>query len=302
MSIVFEENELEFQKVFHPDFEEKKVQLTIARLDKLHPVVSGNKLFKLHYFLKEATASHKKILTFGGAYSNHLVATAYAANELGIPAIGLVRGEKPPEESHTLQLCRKYGMHLEFIPRTEYKNIHEPYFLNQIQNDHGECIIIPEGGYHPLGAKGASLIMERLHIKDPTHICVPVGTATTLAGLLSGAKEKQQIIGFPVLKNLTDIGSRISWLIGKNYLDKLKIIDEYHFGGYAKATNELISFMNVFYKDHQVPLDFVYTAKMMFGTMIKIGLRYFPEGSNIICLHTGGLQGNNSLQNDTLVY
>lgn len=298
-----EEKEIEFVEVFHPSFTKKKIKLTIARLDKIHPVISGNKLFKLHYFLKEAIFSaHKNIVTFGGAYSNHLIATAYAANKLGLNSTALVRGERPAKESTTLQMCRKYGMHLEFISRMEYKNINEHYYQEKIQIVYGDCIIIPEGGFHPLGAKGASLIMEKLNISDPSHICVPVGTATTLAGLLSVANKNQKIMGFPVLINMTDIGSRISRLIGSYQTDKLILLDKYHFGGYAKSTNELISFMNTFYKDHKVPLDFVYTAKMMYGTIEKIDQQYFPEGSNIMCLHTGGLQGNISLQKGKLVY
>jgi len=303
MNIVFEENKLEFDEISHPGFEQKKIKLSIARLDKIHPVVSGNKLFKLHYFLEEAVnSSHKKIITFGGAYSNHLLATAYAANNLGLHAIGIVRGEKPRDESRTLELCRESGMQLHYISRASYKNIQEPAFLNNLKKEFGERVIIPEGGFSHLGAKGASLIMERLQLNQPTHICVAVGTATTLAGLLQGSEKGETIIGFPVLKNMTDIGSRLTFLNIDKYPGKLNILDEYHFGGYAKTTPELISFMNDFYTDHKVPLDFIYTAKMMYGTMEKIDQHYFREGSNIICLHTGGLQGNISLEKGTLVY
>ncbi len=301
MSGPFEENKFVFQEIVHPEFKKKNIRLTIARLDMLHPVVSGNKLFKLHYFLKEAKASHKKLLTFGGAYSNHLVATAYAAKEIGTNSIGIIRGEKPLLLSHTLKMCIEFGMQLEFISRSEYKKIHEPCFLEYVANNHKDCVIIPEGGFHTLGAKGASLIMNKLLIKDPTHICVPVGTATTLAGLLLGSKE-QLVIGFPAVKNMTDIESRINTLLGEREHNNLRIIYGYHFGGYAKATNDLIIFMNKFYEEYKVPLDFVYTAKMMYGLWEKINLKYFPAGSNIICLHTGGLQGNKSLQKGLLVY
>ena len=302
MNIAFEQSSLEFQELNVYEFAVNKIRLTIARLDKLHAEVSGNKLFKLHYFLEEALSSpHKKIITFGGAYSNHLVATAFACQNLGIQSVGVVRREKHEPESHTTLRCTQLGMKLVFISRADYKHITDTAFLQDLKIREGDCTIVPEGGYHPLGAKGASLIMERMSVENPTHVCVPVGTATTIAGLLV-QPTGVQIVGVPVIKNMTDISDRIRYLTGMDSLSALSVLDGFHFGGYARSSNELIEFMNQFYKRYRIPLDFVYTAKMMFGIFQKIQEGYFPAGSRIVCLHTGGLQGNKSLQPYNLTF
>lgn len=192
-------------------------------------------------------------------------------------------------------------MQLSFISRSAYKDIRDEAFLYDLKNTHGECTIIPEGGYHRLGAQGASLIMDRLGPYKPTHVCVAVGTATTLAGLLLNAGIAQ-IIGVPVIKNMTDVYDRVFELTGISHHPQLSIMPDYHFGGYARSSVVLTSFMNDFYKSYQIPLDFVYTAKLMFGIIEKIQQGYFPSGSRIICLHTGGLQGNNSLEPNILTF
>jgi 1-aminocyclopropane-1-carboxylate deaminase len=285
-------------------FLQKQVTVTVLRLDKLHPVVSGNKLFKLHYFLEEALATGQKaILTFGGAYSNHLVATAYACRYAGLNSIGIVRGERPPQLSHTLQQCIGYGMQLKFISREEYAMKDDEDLTQTLLDQFGDCMIIPEGGYHPLGAKGAGLIMDLAAGGNFTHVCTAIGTATTLAGLLAKAEKYQQIVGIPVLKGMTDIPGRVDFLTGdpgKN--DQLTILDNYHFGGYAKKTPELIQFMNDCWNKYELPLDFVYTAKMFYAVMETLQRDHFPPQSRILCLHTGGLQGNESLPANSLLY
>ncbi len=302
MKTLFEENEFEFTEITGPSFPGNDILLSVARLDKIHPVVSGNKLFKLHYFLEQSLKeSNKLIVSFGGAYSNHLAATAFACRNIGTRCIGIVRGEQPVIPSHTLKQCEGYGMELHFVSREEYNRKDEDGFNKEVQARFGDCIIIPEGGFHPLGAEGASLIMEGLKEKGPTHICTATGTATTLAGLLMASKEDQTIISIPVLKNMTDIHERINYLCGKSY-DNLVILDGYHFGGYAKRTTQLIKFMNELFLQYQMPTDFVYTAKMMYAVMDKIKAGYFAAGSRITCLHTGGLQGNDSLPAPTLVF
>jgi 1-aminocyclopropane-1-carboxylate deaminase/D-cysteine desulfhydrase-like pyridoxal-dependent ACC family enzyme len=279
----------------------KEISLIIARLDKIHPVISGNKLFKLYYFLEEVfNSAHKTVLTFGGAFSNHLVATAFACKQNGFKSIGIVRGESPKILSHTLQQCLQYGMQLQFISREAYKNKDDADFINVLNKQYGDFLLVPEGGYHPIGAKGASKIMDLINHKKPTHICTAVGTATTVAGLLLNADTTQQVIAIPVIKNMADIHERISYLTNKKIYDNLTVLDINHFGGYAKNTPELIKFMNTFYKDYKIPTDFIYTAKMMYAIMDKINDNYFANGSTIICLHTGGLQGNLSLPAKTL--
>jgi len=284
-------------------FDQKQVSLSVLRLDLIHSVVSGNKLYKIHYFLQRAIQqSLKGIITFGGAYSNHLVATAFACREVGIKSIAIVRGEQPKILSHTLKACIEYGMQLKFVSRKVYDEKESPDFFEHLKVGHENYIVVPEGGYHPLGTAGAKLIMELI---DPhsTHICCAAGTATTGAGLLLGLNENQQVILVPVLKNLHDLEQRILFLTNRSFNpDQFKIMPDYHFGGYAKKTPELINFMNSMYKKHQLPTDFVYTAKMLFAIIDSIKNDYFPAGSNIVCIHTGGLQGNLSLPSGTLVF
>jgi len=285
-------------------FLQKQVKVSILRLDKIHPLVSGNKIFKLHYFLKETlTSKHKTILTFGGAYSNHLAATAFACKALQLNSIGIIRGEKPKFLSSTLQQCIEDGMQLKFITRHAYSKKDSTTFLNNLQTEFGDHNIVPEGGYHPLGAKGAALIGDLLKDKDYTHICTASGTFTTVAGLLLSANVQQTIITVPILKGISDTAERISYLTGKQLLlEQLQILSTYHFGGYAKKSEQLIEFMNKVWMQHHLPLDFVYTAKMLYAIFDCIKNNYFKKGSEIICLHTGGLQGNNSLSSKLILY
>lgn len=284
-------------------FGEKAIQLSVLRLDELHPVVSGNKLFKLQLFLKQAVEENKTgVLTFGGPYSNHLVATAFAARENDLKSVGFVRGEQPAILSHTLEACDSYGMKLQFITRDDYAKKFEPGFLNDIFQSFPNHLVIPEGGYDPLGSQGAARIMDEIPA-ETTHICCAVGTATTVAGLLLGAKPNQKIVAFSALRGLSDFGDRVQYLTGLDYKDlNLELVNEYDFGGYAKKNQQLFDFMNQFYLQYQIPTDMIYTAKMMFGVMQRIRENFFPPGSKIVCVHTGGLQGNQSLPAGTLVF
>jgi 1-aminocyclopropane-1-carboxylate deaminase/D-cysteine desulfhydrase-like pyridoxal-dependent ACC family enzyme len=284
-------------------FLNKGITLSVLRLDQVHTVISGNKIFKLNYLLEDAIKSgYDRILTFGGAYSNHLVASAYACKLKGLRSIGVVRGEQPFNISHTLKDCLNYGMHLHYISREKYDKKDEPALIQELLTLYGNCSIIPEGGFHSLGAKGAADIMN--YISDSaSHIACAVGTATTLAGLLKGIKNHQQVIAIPVLKGMTDIPERLLFLNGIKYsADQLHIADKYHFGGYAKKDLQLFERMNEWYAKFQIPTDFVYTAKMMYGIMDMIQHDFFAEGSHIVCVHTGGLQGNLSLRKGILTY
>lgn len=281
----------------------QKVQLFVARLDTIHPVVSGNKLFKLQPFIQACEAAgHSQIVTFGGPYSNHLAATAFYCKERDIKAIGIVRGEKPSVLSHTLLQCLSDGMELHFVSRTDYDLMQKKEYSTILLNQFGPSQIIPEGGFDSLGASGAAGIMNHPFLQTASHICLAVGTATTLAGICHGAHPSQQIIGVPVLKNMTDIEERLHSLTQQFNFSHLTLFGEYHFGGYAKHTPVLLDSMNQLYINHSIPTDFVYTGKMMFGLMEKIQLNYFPAGSRIVALHTGGLQGNASLPAGSLVF
>jgi 1-aminocyclopropane-1-carboxylate deaminase/D-cysteine desulfhydrase-like pyridoxal-dependent ACC family enzyme len=279
-----------------PHYESKKVKVSMLRLDEIHPVISGNKLFKLYYFLEEAKQSpHKTIITFGGAFSNHLAATAFAANKSNLKCIGFVRGERPSVLSPTLSFCLGQKMQLEFLPRSVYKENADENFLQNLKKEYKDFILIPEGGFSPIGARGAQLIPRYFGLMEYTHVCLAVGTATTFAGIINGVKENVETIGFSALKNLDDIEARLAEL-RVDPKKKFSFVGDYHFGGYAKKSNQLISFMNEFYFQHHIPLDFVYTGKMMFGVNDLIEKNYFPKAAHILCIHTGGLQGNSSLK------
>ncbi len=291
--------------IIHPLLEGKNISLSIVRLDMIHPIVSGNKLFKLKYFLEAAMASPtKRIITFGGAYSNHLVATAFACKSAGIKCTGIVRGEKTVTPSHTLQHCEEYGMSLHFLSRSDYNHRQSNEIKMWIREKWGEHILVPDGGYHPLGAKGAAHIMDIVNqIPGITHIGVDIGTATTIAGILTNLLPCQKVTGISALKGMTDIEERIMYLTeNKADLNKLAISHEYHFGGYAKKNDILISFMNNLYHEHNIPTDFVYTAKLIYGIIDRIRNGMYPPDSHIACIHGGGLQGNLSLAPGTLIF
>jgi len=250
---------------------------SVARLDLLHPVVSGNKWFKLTYYLSLGLP----VVTFGGPYSNHLVATAYACREKGIPCTGIVRGEEPAVLSPSLLDCLAYGMTLRFVSRAAYRG----------DFDFPGCTVIPEGGAGPLGVRGASLILAGA--PPFTHVVCAVGTGTTLLGLDAALSPGQSAIGIPVIAVPSADRSSFDASLGLSVASSL--VHGYAFGGYARHTPELIRFMNEFHALYGVPLDFVYTAKAAFALVDLVLSGFFPAGSRVLFLHTGGLQGNRSL-------
>jgi 1-aminocyclopropane-1-carboxylate deaminase len=283
-------------------FIQKKVSVAVLRLDTIHPVISGNKLFKLQFFLQKAQQSyHKTIVTFGGAWSNHLVATAYACKLMGLQCIGIVRGEAPATPSATLQQCIGFGMQLQYISRQAYAQKDETPFIESIKTNWGDCIIIPEGGYDPTGANGAALIWQLIPPNTYTDICLAAGTCTTLAGILMG-KNNENIIGVPVLKGIKDIETRMSHCGVTFKKEGWQILDQYHFGGYAQNSPVLIDFMNYLWRQHRLPTDFVYTAKLFYAVYETIKNNHFAAGSSLLCIHTGGLQGNQSLPVNALLF
>lgn len=271
----------------------KKVQMSVLRLDKIHPVISGNKWFKLKYYLQHAKAKgFDTILSFGGAFSNHIAATAFAASVHQFKSVGIIRGEEPEAWSHTLQKAKANGMQLHFVSRESYKVLKragENLLLKQFSDSY----VIPEGGYGELGVKGAMDILNILDTSSFTHIICAAGTGTTIAGIVNGALPHQQVIGISAMKHNTGLMAEISELLKTDHLPAdFTLNHDYHFGGYAKHTPELLCWMNDFFSASHIPLDFVYTAKAMFGAMDMIDKGCFPPGSNILTIHTGGLQGN----------
>jgi 1-aminocyclopropane-1-carboxylate deaminase len=276
--------------------------IDVLRLDVIHPVVSGNKWFKLKEYLRQAREEGKaSILTFGGAYSNHIVATAAAAKMYGLKSIGVIRGEKPKISSHTLISAKEFGMQLFHVSRTAYKEKEIP---REVYEDYErtEIFKIPEGGYGRLGMLGAKDILSQVNLSTYTHILAAVGTGTTLAGLIEAALSCQTIIGIPVLKNAFSLQQEIESLLPQSSHSTFELKWDYHFGGYAKTSNELIQFMNDFFVKTGIPTDYVYTAKAFYAVFDLFKRGFFSSDKKILLVHTGGLQGNLSLPKGTLIF
>lgn len=267
------------------------VEVSILREDRLHPLISGNKFRKLKYNLLEFNrGSYSALLTFGGAYSNHIHATAAAGREFGIPTIGIIRGEEVAEkiaDNPTLSFAQKCGMKFKFVSRTEYRQKEDPGFWNALKEEFNHPLIIPEGGSNENGIKGAEEILYE-KTKEFDYICCAAGTGGTVTGIIKSSEKDQHVLVFPALKDsdfLNDFIKKHS--SRRNY----SIINPYHFGGFAKINKELVKFINDFKTKFNVPLDPIYTGKMMFGLWDCIQKGEFKKGSRILAVHTGGLQG-----------
>lgn len=268
----------------------KNISLYLKREDKIHPFISGNKFRKLKYNLLHFQDSiNDTLVTFGGAYSNHIAATSFACKEKGINCVGVIRGEELPSkinENPTLQFAQEQGMKFEFVSREQYRDKNNVAFLEYLESKYGQCFILPEGGTNALAVKGCEEILNPQDT-DFDYICCAVGTGGTIAGISNAALPNQKIIGFPALKE-DFLQNEISKFAQKN---NWNLNRAYSFGGYAKVTPELIAFINQFYEQTSIPLDPVYTAKMMYGILDCIEKDYFPENAKILAIHTGGLQG-----------
>lgn len=270
--------------------EEASIRLFIKCEYLNHPLVSGNKWWKLKYNLEEASRlGHKKLLTFGGTYSNHIYATAAAAKELGFEAIGIIRGEETLPLNSTLAFAKEKGMQLHYVTREAYRKKTEPGFKKKLTDLFGDFYLIPEGGTNELAVKGVTEFANLLSQETEfDYLCLPVGTGGTIAGIISGLNTNRKIIGFPALKGARFLETEIrAYTEEENW----QLMYEYHFGGYAKSTEKLIDFINEFKSIHKIPLDPIYTAKMMFGIFDLVRKGFFETGSSIMVLHTGGLQG-----------
>ena len=280
--------------------QQKKIEASVLRLDLIDPVISGNKWFKLKEYVGEAINENKTtILTFGGAYSNHILATAAFCKQSGLRSVGIIRGEQAKNLSPTLQSAKNWGMQLLFVEREQYKNKILP---QQVIDQYPGAYIINEGGYGKLGMKGAEAILPLITSKKYTHIITAVGTGTTLAGLTNRSKKKQEIIGISSLKNNLDLQNQINDLLPEENWNRFQLVHDYHFGGYAKYNLDLIKFMNDWFVNTGIPSDFVYTGKLFFAFNKMAEEDYFPIGAKILLVHSGGLQGNISLKKGTLIF
>lgn len=282
------------QYISHPILEEKGIELAIKQLDLVHSGVSGNKFYKLKYNLEKAKSEGKsKILTFGGAFSNHIYATAEAANAENIESIGIIRGERTEPLNPTLSHAEELGMNLNFIDRNSYRNKAEHAFLTILKEKFGDFYLIPEGGTNKLAIKGTQEILDQ-EDRQFSHICTSIGTGGTFAGMYSSLFAHQNLLGFSSLKG-EFIHKETVELIKKYQLTSpgsYEIHTKYHFGGYAKYKQELIDFIWWFYDYFGTVLDPIYTGKMAFGLWDLIQKNYFAKGSKILMIHSGGLQGN----------
>jgi len=292
-NIFLDTPKIPLQEVTHPLLEKFGLTLTIKRLDLIHPLLSGNKFFKLKYNLHQAIIlGYKKVLTFGGAFSNHIYATSAAAKLCGLDAIGIIRGEEHLPLNPTLSFAISQGMELCYWNRDSYKNKDEDKVKELLSRDFGEFYLIPEGGTNAWAIKGTSEILD-MYDEDFDVICTPIGTGGTFAGIVNGKKAHQKVMGFSALKG-DFIFEEMSTLLKthfSSFSDQYEVINDCHFGGYGKFKPELIEFMLEFYEQTRIPLDPVYTGKMMHGIFKRIENGQFLTGQRILALHTGGLQG-----------
>lgn len=277
------------QQVPYQHIEYRHQRISIKRLDLIHPQISGNKFFKLKYNLLAARQQgFEKVLTFGGAYSNHIAATAFAAHKFGFQSLGMIRGEELAQRpfNPTLATAQQFGMQLEFISRNAYRQKDQPDFLQHLQQQYPDFYLIPEGGTNALAVQGCR---EILTAEDAQFdlICCAVGTGGTFAGLIEASQQHQQLLGFSALKGdfltheVAQLTSKRNW----------RILDDYCCGGYAKTTPELIQFIQSFEQRYNIPLEQVYTGKMLRGIFDLIDQDKIGPDQKILLIHTGGLQG-----------
>lgn len=282
------DNNILLQKIEATLLDQKKVSLFILREDLIHPTISGNKWRKLKYNVKEAKEKgFDTIVTFGGAFSNHIAATAAVGAAVNLKTIGIIRGDEV--SNATLDLAKNNGMKFQFVSREAYRKKDSSFYSN--------CYVIPEGGSNELALKGCAEIVENITI-DYDVICCAIGTGGTIAGIISSTTK--EVIGFPALKGgqflEADIKKLLLLVEPKNQFDNWRLITDYHFGGYAKVKPELVHFVKAFKKKHGIVLDFIYTGKMLFGLFDKIKNTSQFDGKKIVVVHTGGIQGNKGFE------
>lgn len=279
------------EQVFLPF--ETSVELFVKREDVLHSEISGNKFRKLKYNLYEAKRlGFSKLLTFGGAYSNHIAAVAATGRIFGFETIGIIRGDELVDkflENETLKLAYDNGMHFEFVTRTDYRNKMTKDFIEKLRLKFGDFYLIPEGGTNALAVKGCEEILVDVDVNFD-YLCCAIGTGGTVSGIINSSFENQKVLGFPALKE-SFLHDEITPYVTKNNWD---LIRDYHFGGYAKTTSELVDFVENFNQNQNFKIESIYTGKMFFGLFDMIKNNYFKPDSKILAIHTGGLQGLNA--------
>tara|TARA_B100000902_G_C27321923_1_gene925293 strand:- start:8043 stop:8933 length:891 start_codon:yes stop_codon:yes gene_type:complete len=285
---------IETQEISSELFTNKRVRVFIKRLDKITSNISGNKYFKLKYNLELARKKRLgTLLTFGGAYSNNILSLSIAGKDYGFNTIGVIRGDEIKPLNSTLSNSINNGMKLHYVNRSKYRNKYQEIFINNLKDEFGDFYLIPEGGTNYLAIEGTTEILtDEDDVYD--YICCPIGTGGTISGVINSSNYNQNILGFSSIKGMSQLHYDVNkWCNKYNW----KLMDEYSFGGYAKISKDLVDFINRFYFDYLIPLDIVYTGKMLYGVIDLIKKNYFHKSSNILVLHTGGLQGNIGMNN-----
>jgi 1-aminocyclopropane-1-carboxylate deaminase len=288
-------NETPAIEINHPMMKEKGIQLLVKREDLNHPMISGNKLWKLKYNLKAASEQgFDTLLTFGGAFSNHIFASAAACYEVGLNSIGIIRGEEHLPLNPTLSFAKNAGMHLFYVTRSTYRAKNENSFVRELEKQFGKFFLVPEGGTNNLGIKGAEEFVSKISNTLYDVVCVPVGTGGTITGMIAGLNGKKKIIGVPVLKTGEFLKVEIIDLLRdycNNQFNNWTLITDYHHGGYAKTTAELQEFILMMKHQYNLPLDPVYTGKLLYAIFEEVKNGSFARGTTVLAIHTGGLQG-----------
>lgn len=276
------------------------ISVWVKRLDLIHPLVSGNKWYKLKYNLLAAQAEGSTtVLSFGGAYSNHIHALAAACQAQGLSSIGVIRGEPHSPLNDTLQFAQACGMQLHYISRADYRLKHTAAIQEQLKALYGDVYIVPEGGSNTLALKGVTELITELG-DDYDLLCCACGSGGTLAGLIAGLEGDKQLEGIAALKGAGFLYDDVQRLLAEADCKDPRnwtINSDYHFGGFAKTTPELLSFIRQFEAEQGIPLEPLYTGKLFYGLFDRIKRGEYPKGSRIIALHSGGLQGRDSLMN-----
>lgn len=272
----------------------RNIEVSMLRLDLIHPIISGNKWFKLKYNIEMLFKTNKKgLLSFGGAYSNHLIACACAAAHYGIPSVGIVRGDEHAITSNlVLQQCTNYGMRLIFEKRANYDLKDTKPYIDLLQNQYKDYFIVPEGGNNEWGQKGASEIIQFIPTSF-THILLSVGSGSTFVGIANAMHAHQSIVGFAPMKGGKYLENELSSLLLNLNKETWQITDRFHFGGFGRIHNNVMSFMNQFESQYGIVLDRVYTSKMMLGVNTLLEEGFFNSNTKLLCIHTGGMTGNN---------
>ena len=277
------------QQIFSERYLNNEIEVFIKRLDLIDPFISGNKLFKLKHNVDRALLEKKNMLiTFGGAFSNHILATAAYAKKKNIDCLAIVRGEEYSELNPLLTLAKEYGMNFCFVSRKEYAKRNDNNYVSELIRKYKKAFIVPEGGNNKLGVSGAEEILEKQD-KSFDYIICPIGTGATLSGIVNSSKKTQKVIGFNCINDTKDINKNIYQKTNKN---NWEIINEFNFGGFAKFDNLLTEYLKKFKLNYKITLDLNYTAKMFFGFEKLIERRYFQRKSKILLIHTGGIYSN----------